>query len=177
MERIFFKANCALAFVFAGILAAGPAIADKPSWTGGGKSEKSEYREKAKDKKSSERDADKRSPRGGVAATVKMRQYFGDRERTIAQRYYSDELRRGRCPPGLAKKHNGCMPPGQARKWTVGRPLPRDVIYYEVPRPLVVQLSPPPAGYRYVRVANDILLIALGTGMVMDAIQDLGAMR
>jgi hypothetical protein len=23
---------------------------------------------------------------------------------------------RGRCPPGLAKKHNGCMPPGQARK-------------------------------------------------------------
>ena len=23
---------------------------------------------------------------------------------------------RGGCPPGLAKKHNGCMPPGQARK-------------------------------------------------------------
>jgi len=22
----------------------------------------------------------------------------------------------GNCPPGLAKKHNGCMPPGQARK-------------------------------------------------------------
>ncbi len=22
----------------------------------------------------------------------------------------------GGCPPGLAKKHNGCMPPGQARK-------------------------------------------------------------
>src|SRR5262245_9557982 len=21
-----------------------------------------------------------------------------------------------RCPPGLAKKHNGCLPPGQARK-------------------------------------------------------------
>ena len=26
------------------------------------------------------------------------------------------------CPPGLAKKHNGCMPPGQAAKF-VGRPL------------------------------------------------------
>jgi Ni/Co efflux regulator RcnB len=32
----------------------------------------------------------------------------------------------------------------------------------------------PPSGYRYVRVASDILLIAAGTGMVVDAIQDLG---
>ncbi|MEO5774205.1 MAG: hypothetical protein ABIQ32_08830 [Sphingomicrobium sp.] len=23
---------------------------------------------------------------------------------------------RGSCPPGLAKKHNGCMPPGQAKR-------------------------------------------------------------
>ena len=29
---------------------------------------------------------------------------------------------RGSCPPGLAKKHNGCMPPGQARKlYNVGQ--------------------------------------------------------
>ena len=25
------------------------------------------------------------------------------------------------CPPGLAKKHNGCMPPGQAKKYDHGR--------------------------------------------------------
>jgi hypothetical protein len=24
--------------------------------------------------------------------------------------------KRGNCPPGLAKKHNGCLPPGQAKK-------------------------------------------------------------
>jgi Ni/Co efflux regulator RcnB len=66
------------------------------------------------------------------------------------------------------------MPPGQAKKWTLGRPLPGDVIYYDVPQQLVVQLGSPPAGYRYARVATDILLIAIGTGMVMDAIQDLG---
>ena len=76
----------------------------------------------------------------------------------------------------MAKKHNGCMPPGQARKWTVGRPLPREVIFYEVPPALIVQIGQPPSGYRYVRVASDILLIALGTGMVIDAIQDLGRM-
>lgn len=27
----------------------------------------------------------------------------------------------GGCPPGLAKKHNGCMPPGQARKLSRGQ--------------------------------------------------------
>ena len=25
------------------------------------------------------------------------------------------------CPPGLAKKHNGCMPPGQAKKYYRGQ--------------------------------------------------------
>lgn len=31
----------------------------------------------------------------------------------------------GGCPPGLAKKHNGCMPPGQAKKlYNVGQRLP-----------------------------------------------------
>ena len=29
------------------------------------------------------------------------------------------------CPPGLAKKHNGCMPPGQAKKlYRVGQRFP-----------------------------------------------------
>ena len=92
----------------------------------------------------------------------------------VAREYYSEQFRGGRCPPGLAKKNNGCLPPGQAKKWHVGQPLARDVIYYEVPRQLVVQIGVPPPGYRYVRVASDILMIAIGTGMVMDAIQDLG---
>jgi hypothetical protein len=31
----------------------------------------------------------------------------------------------GNCPPGLAKKHNGCLPPGQARKrYDIGQRLP-----------------------------------------------------
>jgi hypothetical protein len=34
-------------------------------------------------------------------------------------RGYGYEYGRG-CPPGLAKKHNGCMPPGQARKLARG---------------------------------------------------------
>jgi hypothetical protein len=30
----------------------------------------------------------------------------------------------GGCPPGLAKKHNGCMPPGQAKKLLAGQRFP-----------------------------------------------------
>jgi len=35
-----------------------------------------------------------------------------------------------------------------------------------------VQFGQPPAAHRYVRVASDMLLIALGTGMVIEAMQD-----
>ena len=137
----------ALACTIVATLAAHPALADKPEWAGKGKGR--------------DREGDRRG-------------HFEERHRVTVRDYYDKEYRSGHCPPGLAKKHNGCMPPGQAKRWTVGRPLPRDVVYYDVPPPLVVQIGAPPAGYRYVRVAADILLIAAGTGMVVDAIQDLG---
>ena len=41
-------------------------------------------------------------------------------------------------------------------------------------RAVLLQLGTPPAGYRYVRVANDILLMAIGSRMVVDAITNLG---
>jgi Ni/Co efflux regulator RcnB len=102
--------------------------------------------------------------------------HFEERQRAIIRDFYVTEHRSGQCPPGLAKKNNGCMPPGQAKKWRTGQPLPRDVVFYDVPPALVVRIGTPPSGYRYVRVAADILLIAVGTGMVIDAITDLGNM-
>lgn len=113
-------------------------------------------------------EADRRD-RGG--ATVEFR--FGDQDQRMVRDYYGDLGRRGNCPPGLAKKHNGCLPPGQAKKWVQGRPLPRDLRYYDVPHDLLVRMPPPPPGHRYVRVAGDILLIAIGSSMVVDAIQDI----
>ena len=94
-------------------------------------------------------------------------------DRGMIRNHYEHEFERGRCPPGLAKKHNGCMPPGQAKRWSRGYPLPRDVIFYELPYNLRGQLHPPP-GARYVRVDSDILLLAIGTGMVLDALEGLG---
>lgn len=98
---------------------------------------------------------------------------FGEQERYAVRDYYGAQARGGKCPPGLAKKGNGCMPPGQAKKWAMGRPLPRDVVYHDLPYDLMVRLPAPPAGHRYVQVAGDVLLIAVGTSMVVDAIQDI----
>ena len=78
---------------------------------------------------------------------------------------------RGHCPPGLAKK--GCIPPGQATKWRRGYPLAQDVIYYELTPRMARRMGRPPAGYRYVRVAHEILMIAVGTGIVVDAVYNL----
>jgi Ni/Co efflux regulator RcnB len=145
------KSAIALACMLA--LAVAPALAEKPEWAGQGKGQG-----KGKNKKN-----------GGNAV------YFNDSHRGAVSTYYHDEFRRGNCPPGLAKKHNGCLPPGQAKKqWQVGQPLPAGVVIYDVPPALVVKLGPPPAGQKYVRVAADILLIAVGTSMVVDAISDLG---
>lgn len=170
--------NFAMAIVIAGTLAAGQAIADKPSWAGGGKGkgESVEHKGNSESNKSRQRQHDESSPRDSDGPAVKAHKHFDDRHRTAVHDYYNDEFRRGRCPPGLAKKENGCMPPGQAKKWAVGQPLPRNVVYHSVPAPLVAQFGRPPAGYRYVRVADDILLIAPRTGTVTDAILNLGRM-
>jgi len=102
--------------------------------------------------------------------------FFEPRHQQAARDIYGPQVAKGKCPPGLAKKGNGCLPPGQARQWAIGRPLPADVVLYPVPLELQRRLGPPPAGYKYVRAASDILLIAIGTSMVIDAIEDLGGL-
>jgi hypothetical protein len=58
----------------------------------------------------------------------------------------------GGCPPGLAKKHNGCMPPGQAKKlyrgqrWQSGYGSP--YAYRQIPYDLRQQYDLSPR-YRY----------------------------
>jgi Ni/Co efflux regulator RcnB len=202
MQQGSLRRTCAwIAVASATIFAVGPVFADKPDWAGGGKGEKHEKDKHGHEGRDERRDDgrgrdDRRgggrdewrgdgdgrerrgddragyhgSDRGGVTV------HFGDRQRTVIREYYTREVRVGHCPPGLAKKGNGCMPPGQAKKWAVGRPLPREVVYYDLPPSVVVELGMPPPNHRFVRVAGDILMIAIGTGLVVDAIEDLGGM-
>jgi len=167
------------------MLAAGPVLAEKPAWAGGGKGDKDQSTERRNvqkgEQKGEKRGEQKSERRQGAAKSsrrdspaIEKGSHFQDQHRVVVREYYTEQFSKGRCPPGLAKKNNNCMPPGQAKKWRLGYPLPRDVIYYSVPQPLVLQIGAPPSGYRYVRVATDILMIAIGTGMIVDAIQNLG---
>jgi Ni/Co efflux regulator RcnB len=101
-----------------------------------------------------------------------------DRDRIAVRSYFHTEYVDGRCPPGLAKKGNGCLPPGQAaRLWAVGQPLPAAVAYEPLPQALLVQLTPAPAGYAYVRVGNDILLMVTASRMISEPIADLALLE
>ena len=143
-----------------------PALADKPSWAGN----------KGNNSKSNKKNKDNSYSHDKNGDVINLNVYFNNEQRKVIRNYYVEEYHRGHCPPGLAKKNNGCMPPGQAKKWKKGYPLPRDVVYYDLPSAVVVQLGRPPEGHRYIRVATDVLLMAVGTGMIVDAIQDLKSM-
>ena len=110
---------------------------------------------------------------GQEAPVIQIGGYFREEQRQAVSRYYGGMQAKGHCPPGLAKKNNGCMPPGQAKKWLIGQPLPAALVQYQVPNEVILQIGIAPSGYKYVRVANDILLVALGTMIVVDAIEDL----
>ncbi|MDO8972936.1 DUF1236 domain-containing protein [Reyranella sp.] len=99
-----------------------------------------------------------------------------DRDRDKVRTYYRNEYVAGRCPPGLAKKNNGCLPPGQVnRTWVIGQPLPPEIVYYPMPRELWTQLTPPPYGYEYAQVNNDIVLISVATRVIAALLGDVGS--
>lgn len=93
---------------------------------------------------------------------------IGDNDREAIRHYIKEDHHR-HCPPGLAKKKNGCLPPGQAKKYTIGHRLPDDVIWMPVSDDLLGHLKPVP-GYQYVQVDKDILLIGEATKKVIDAV-------
>lgn len=96
-------------------------------------------------------------------------------DRDVIKEYISSDYHTS-CPPGLAKKHNGCMPPGQAKKaYVIGQPLPAGIVFSPVPRDLRVKLRPAPMGYQYVMVDRDVLLMAEASHKIVDAVTLLSA--
>ena len=96
---------------------------------------------------------------------------FTGEQRGAAQGWYVETYGRGKCPPGLAKKGNGCLPPGQAKKrYVVGQPPGRGVTYGPVPPELSVRIGRPPDGYLYGTLDGDLVKLAAGTLLVVDAI-------
>ncbi len=166
------------------VLTALPAWAEKPDWAPGGQQEKHQKqgdKHNGKHGHKEQRDDNHnqpapvvRPPSSGALVNIKISSYFADPQRVLVRDYYEPRMKAGKCPPGLKKKDNGCLPPGLTKDWRRGRPLPSTVVYYPVPQVVQARLGIPPAGHRFVRVASDILLIAVGTTMVIDAIEDIG---
>ncbi|MGV3493442.1 MAG: hypothetical protein ACO1OY_06205 [Ramlibacter sp.] len=137
---------------------AAPAFAGPPEWAGGGRDKGEKHERKAG--KSGGEHGGRKGPQQGA--------WFNAGSRDKVHAYYARN-----CPPGLAKKNNGCMPPGQAKKWQVGHAVPADVVWVAPPRDVIVLLPPVPVGHRYIQVAGDILLVAVGSMMVVDGISGL----
>ena len=106
------------AFLWAGALTlaiAGPVAADpgKNNAKGKGNAGQSTMQNGKKSNATSGRNSDVRNARYD-------RNDRNDRNRSTGRLYALDA--RGNCPPGLAKKNNGCTPPGQAKKlYNVGQ--------------------------------------------------------
>jgi len=153
------------------------AQAGKPEWAPEGKGKPEKHRHADDRQHRDERRGEEVhvvTGGSGVSVQIQIGGYFEEAHRRAAREFYEPRWRTGRCPPGLAKKGNGCRPPGQAKHWRRGEPLPSAIVYYPVPVSVQVRLGTPPPGHKFVRVAADILLIAVGTRMVIDAIEDLG---
>ena len=116
------------------------------------------------------------STKGVPAATVlPVKAYLNDAQRKIIQDHYaSQQQRSGRCPPGLAKKNNGCMPPGQAKKWAMGQPLPADAPRQPLPEAVLKKIGAIEKGIEIVRILNDVVVLSKGNRTVLDAVEILG---
>lgn len=79
--------------------------------------------------------------------------YFGDRHRSAVRKYYEEHP--------LA---------GGSVHWKIGEPLPRGTSVAAVPQGLLASLPRLPPGHRYAQVGGEVVLIASGSGMVVDGI-------
>ena len=108
----------------------------------------------------------------GQAAQVSV--VLSGTQKAAVRDYFVAKHGRGNCPPGLAKKDNGCLPPGQAKKrYAVGRALPRGMVVADLPAELSVKIGRAPEGYRYGIIDGDLVKLAVGTMLVVDAIDGL----
>ena len=99
---------------------------------------------------------------------------FTATQREAARSYFVEAHGRGNCPPGLAKKQNGCLPPGQAKKrYMVGHPLAQGIVVEGLSVELAVRIGTAPPGYRYGILDGDLVKLAAGSMLVVDAIEGL----
>jgi hypothetical protein len=95
-------------------------------------------------------------------------------DREVVRAYFIEQHGRGKCPEGLTKKENVCLPAGQAKKrYLVGRPLSPAIVSGPIPIELANRVGAPPRGYRYTLIDGDFVKVSTDSQVVVDAIDSL----
>jgi len=95
---------------------------------------------------------------------------LAENDRTTLVSYYRADYANRTCPADLIATERGC----ETRPlWTLGEPLDPLATYELLPERLLAQLGPPPNGYRYIRVADHILLMVAATRIIRADVLDL----
>jgi hypothetical protein len=86
--------------------------------------------------------------------------YFNDRARATVRQYYAAAGKAAKASPAKASRAK--------KSWQIGEALA--VAGSPLPQALAAKMPPLPPGHQYVEVTGDVLLIAAGSRMVVDAI-------
>ena len=145
-----------------------PAYAEKPAHAGKGKPEKHHKRGNSSKAHKNKGNAPQAVRQSGGDIDIDI--VFDSGSKPSVRSHYSGGYAGKSCPPGLAKKNNGCLPPGQVNKHNRGDVVPKSVTLYRIPNVLEVKLKPLPAGYVYRYVDGEVLVIAEAARKVIDAV-------
>jgi hypothetical protein len=95
-----------------------------------------------------------------------------DRDRNTVLEFYRSEIAAGRCPAPMVRSNKACVAPDK-KPWKLDQAIPDDVKLDPPPGPLILKLAASPAGYQYMCLGQDILLVGVGTRIVTAWVADL----
>ncbi len=103
--------------------------------------------------------------------------FLGELERRLIRNYFDRRYahwidsggrnKHKNIPPGLARK--GGLPPGIYKQLVRGGHLPREIVFYPLPRELRKQL-PRHAGHEYYIADDKVLLVRVGANLIVDVL-------
>lgn len=97
--------------------------------------------------------------------------YITPRYRKAVRQYLARHHGSGKpCLPGVVKQGAACRAGAGGGNWQIGKALPRGAQVQPLPAGLAAALPKAPPGTRYVLLAGDILLMASGSRIVVDAV-------
>jgi hypothetical protein len=95
-----------------------------------------------------------------------------DRDRNTVLSFYRDEIGAGRCPVPMVRNGKACAAP-EKKAWKLDQAIADDAKLEPPPGPLIMKLAPSPAGYQYMCLGRDVLLVGVGTRIVTAWVADL----